>query len=313
MLAFVRQIFSRLAGPYYTSEYELISKLSPPAKEAAAWASVNESYIPAGLTFDENGMPSDEACKDYSMKYPDSSSLYDPPQKLGESKRVKFMHLPKTGGTSVERFFPVYVDPKPGFSLQGNHCNATYAKYHLVKGPGFVSSCNFHLKHVPPRYFRPDYYEGQIVFCIVRDPVDKVLSSFKMDHKSKPEKLNGDGATEFFRTKIKSYMKLPDDRTWPQYEYIWNENGTRTCHHVFRFEDGVAKAANTIIDLYEDPPMKRNAPPRMNDSVHHVSHHYANANSLTVKDVGHEEVVAMRKMFWRDYCLLGYYRNNPWV
>jgi hypothetical protein len=34
---------------------------------------------------------------------------------------------------------------------------------------------------LPPRYLKPNPFDGTQTFCVVRDPLDRMLSEFKMD------------------------------------------------------------------------------------------------------------------------------------
>ena len=55
-----------------------------------------------------------------------------------------------------------------------------------------AGNCSCQAHHVPPRYFpeATSPFSDEETFCVVRDPLDKVLSQFKMKESDHPERAD---------------------------------------------------------------------------------------------------------------------------
>ena len=180
------------------------------------------------------------------------------------SHPLMFTHIPKNAGTAIER------------TVQGSNMGQNYTAKKNTDYHGRVStrvqvfvtvpvsgnevhgasndSCKCSYWHVPPRYLTQggaafartprgepaeliNAYEGAELYCVVRDPLDRALSEFKMRNPglegSKPD------AQEFLvelaaRLTTKK-MCRNDCHFMPQFEYVYDWNGKRTCHHAIRY------------------------------------------------------------------------------
>ena len=52
-------------------------------------------------------------------------------------------------------------------------------------------------RHLPPRYLKPNPFDGTQTFCVVRDPLDRMLSEFKMDADDASHVNRSDRATRY--------------------------------------------------------------------------------------------------------------------
>lgn len=281
---------------YTVPQIELIAGISPQVQHAHSWAKINELYIPDSLRFNKYGLPNKEGCDDFNSRYKGVDDLYAPISVLGGPNKVTFLHIPKNAGTSIRKVFSWLWPPTD--HEKGYNCSNHENKF------GTTCTCSFW--HVPPRYFTPKIYQNRIVFCVVRDPLDKLLSKFKMVNKNVADSSK---ASQWIKNSIATIYKQQRDEychIMNQFEYIWNERGRRTCHHVIRYESNVTSGVNSIIDTYK---LNKN---HMSAVVDQGSKHHPDV-PLTVNDIHPEVAATARVFYWRDYCLLGYYHNNPWV
>jgi len=149
-----------------------------------------------------------------------------------KSNNMVFIHIPKTGGTSIEeaglKQGIVWGYPKAGWFAVGH------------KG----ESCN--KRHVPP-YLHPEDYNNKETFCIVRDPYSRMISEYRYlrstywgggfgIHKKQEcaEDLNN-WVQDTLRTYIYEHF-MHDCHVIPQSQFIWGPDGQRWCQNILRFE-----------------------------------------------------------------------------
>lgn len=99
--------------------------------------------------------------------------------------------------------------------------------------------CPCSLWHVPPRYLPrgvPSPYAGGDTFCVARDPVERILSQWRMDGSRRNAQL---GACRVMVARLahRCGAAVSDCHVWPQHEYVWDGDGLRTCAHVLTFDD----------------------------------------------------------------------------
>uniref|UniRef100_A0A7S2RWM4 Carbohydrate sulfotransferase n=1 Tax=Rhizochromulina marina TaxID=1034831 RepID=A0A7S2RWM4_9STRA len=165
-------------------------------------------------------------------------------------------------------------------------------------GRGPTCGCNFW--HIPPRFQRRRLWNpGNVsLFCVVREPLDRALSEFKMRHKN----AVGDvaAAEDFLVNLVKRYARNPassDCHLVPQFLYIWGQEGRRTCHHVIHYEDGLNAQLEALMAAYDIawPPSR---------GMNKISHHPP--SSVSPSDIAPDIAALVRAVYWKDMCLLGY-------
>jgi chondroitin 4-sulfotransferase 11 len=138
-------------------------------------------------------------------------------------KRIVFIHIPKTGGTTIEYHLDL-LKPKNGYGLnQNNHAcqHFLYYEYYNILGPKKYN-----------KYFK---------FSIVRNPIDRIVSEYywtplDLGHK------NGKTFEEFLKNveliiKNKSfYITEYHDHFIPQSNFILDKNNRLMVDKVYRFE-----------------------------------------------------------------------------
>jgi hypothetical protein len=148
-------------------------------------------------------------------------------------------------------------------------------------------------------------YESNRVFCVVRHPVDKALSKFKMLWGHAKRGHNHTiikGAHLWLQNIAANYMRwfCFASHMIPQYQFIWDTKGVRTCHHILRFEF-VVKDYNDLMITYNKSSKKYYS----NKSAPVIRHHKIDNDSLNMSSISKETIQLVEKAYWMDMCLLG--------
>jgi hypothetical protein len=160
---------------------------------------------------------------------------------LRDETSLLFMHVPKTGGTSIEQHFR-----NAGFRI---HFRATRKTERLER---------FRLRRCSPQHFhgalvqeilRIDRFDA--IFMIVRDPIDRFRSEYAMRHVTHPEhaeagRLDPDEVEAWAEQMLAVYAKrnpyVRDNHLRPQHEF--EVPGTL----VYRLEDGLGPVIADLDD-----------------------------------------------------------------
>lgn len=172
---------------------------------------------------------------------------------------VLFVHIPKTGGTSIEKFFKVRK-VKVGLSSQALH------------GPGRhgfpCSPQHFHIE-VLAEMFPAGFFDARL--AVVRHPVDRVLSEYR--HRMGILIRNGKSTPSFekwLRAGFRRVSKDPyfkDNHFRPQTGFLDRQT------EVYRFENGLERPIDRLaellgIDASMDKPVPiKNAGPEIDAEV----------------------------------------------
>lgn len=203
---------------------------------------------------------------------------------------LEFIHIPKNAGTTIEniadnkgirwgRFKPEHRD-----RMNTSKCLSAYW-------------------HVPPKHFyNNNYYDSDETFCVIRNPNDRLISEYSYIHKNDERKNNKENMNKWLKDNINedNILKGRDNSNIrdyychliPQYEYIYDDNGERTCDTILNFDNlnedfnNLMKAKN--IDLQLDDKTKEN------------KSHF----NLTVDDIDEENMKKIFKYYKKDFDII---------
>ncbi|WP_062467530.1 sulfotransferase family 2 domain-containing protein [Demequina maris] len=146
---------------------------------------------------------------------------------------VLFIHIPKTGGTSIERAFL-----KADWSME------------LRDGRSGKANPNW-VRRTSPQHYQTSVLESflmferfESVFTIVRDPLRRLVSEFIWSMRTSDEVDTSPEALEDWTVKtLRRAVRNPwvlDNHIRPQVEFL------HPLAHVYRFEDGLGEAMASL-------------------------------------------------------------------
>lgn len=167
------------------------------------------------------------------------------------NKKLAFIHIPKNAGTTIER-----IGYKNGIE---------WGRYQVENDYFLTNSKNTDICynwHVPPRLFSNyNPYDGYDTFCIIRNPINRIISEFKwhnINDKTKDNKidlniwlnniLNYDNV--FITGGIIDRMGCRDGHLFPQYFYIYDKLSNKTCDHILIIDD-LTNQFNELMKKYK--------------------------------------------------------------
>ena len=159
---------------------------------------------------------------------------------------LKFVHIPKNAGTSIENSVLKH-NIKWGFRdwTKKEHNKFIENSWNSFKKKGKwwnISTNNTYKNnkgcypwHAPPDELGRDIYKkDDDLFCVVRNPYNKIISAYKYSYGKKATK---EGLNKFIKEKLSDFNK---NERWngchilPQYKYT---HGNIKCEHILKFEN----------------------------------------------------------------------------
>jgi hypothetical protein len=204
--------------------------------------------------------------------------------------RGLFIHIPKTGGSSVEVFFSgrgwevSYLDQS---SLDSRE-SANFVRR--------VSPQHLHAK-ITLEMFRVERFD--FVFSIVRDPGTRIKSEYAMRH---PDRIDSSSVQEEFAAWLRlaeaEYKRDPmcmDNHIRPQVDFLFPEV------EVIRLEEGLSR----VVEIEEEFSSGLSSP---NPSNNHNIIPFENASWRSSRDfvLGKSVENQIRRLYRRDFRKLGY-------
>jgi len=142
---------------------------------------------------------------------------------VSHTKKCIFIHIPKTGGTSIEQF----IKDNNRNDIQYLGVRNNRSMHHMT-----ASQLNKELL--------PFYYQTYYRFSVVRNPYDRLLSEYYwspvIGYKAgftKSEFLKN--VVHIIKNKL-YYTNIYYDHYIPQYQFLY-ENNKLQVHQLFKFED----------------------------------------------------------------------------
>lgn len=155
-----------------------------------------------------------------------------------DGRSVLFVHVPKTGGTSVEHLFRANGWEQGFFS-------AKYGKGTL----NHLMYCGPQHLHAEPleQLFRLERFD--LIFTVVREPVARLRSEYVWRHRKKEQvDLGARAVSAWFASSVKRFRANPylyDNHLRPQHEFLLPGS------EVIRLEDGLAEGLRRLSDAHD--------------------------------------------------------------
>jgi hypothetical protein len=209
---------------------------------------------------------------------------------VSHALRGIFVHIPKTGGTSVETALGMFHDWK---------IENRAALFGLIQSPdlrqkGFLSHFLQHLTWPQLRELLPPECRGYFTFSVVRNPWERMVSTYAnkdpdmlMHARAQGLELEGLSFEEFLE-KTENFQHI---HLLPQHEFIYDQQGTPLVDFIGRFERLAEDFQRICARLGVDGGL-----PHRNPSRHRPYRDYYDNTT--------QDMVAQR--YRRDIALLGY-------
>lgn len=149
-----------------------------------------------------------------------------------QNHEILFIHIPKTGGTSVENFFLENGFRMRLFARRHNPC--------LKVNPQHLTSSEVH-------YLLGDGFDYE--FAVIRDPFDRIESEFFYTNKMRARRQLPNLPEESFSQWVLDSLEEAGGRPYfrdghfrPQAQFV------SAATNVFRYEDGLTRAVERVFE-----------------------------------------------------------------
>tara|TARA_Y100000780_G_scaffold153585_1_gene138335 strand:- start:2051 stop:2671 length:621 start_codon:yes stop_codon:yes gene_type:complete len=196
-----------------------------------------------------------------------------------------FIHIPKTGGTSIEF----------NFDFKLSSYNSKKFKYWGIEN----KKCMQHYLWNDYKELEPDKWKFYYKFSVVRDPYKKIISAYKWNpifgrNKKKTFKEFLEKTNEIIENNEYSDNAYYD-QIMPQYKFIFDENNNLMVDKVFKLET-LNEKFNSFLD-------ERGADI---DKLVHINKTKKREEIILDKD----DIKIINKLYKKDFELLGYKMKN---
>ena len=194
---------------------------------------------------------------------------------------LEFIHIPKNAGTTIEN-----VADKNGIKWgrfkpeHANHINDT--------------SCTYW--HQPPKKFNSNnYYNKDKTFCVIRDPLERMVSEYTYRNKNDPSMNDPKKMNDWIRYYLNDETISGQGMNChfvPQYEYVFDDNGNRTCDYMLDF--------NNLSNDFNNLMKQENIDLKLEDKDKHNKSTF----TMSVSDLDEDNIKRIREIYHKDFSLL---------
>ena len=204
--------------------------------------------------------------------------------KLKYKTNLQFIHIPKNAGTTIENV--------------GDKHNIKWGRFNDdLKNYTDFNECTYW--HTPPSKFNKNsYYNLNKTFCVYRDPYERIVSEFKYRNNSKT--LKKEDLNNWIQNDLPNLFKqkyLKNCHIIPQYDFIFDENGNKTCDIILDF-DNLNNDFNNLMKDYN-----------YNVKLNNLKLNSSNSN-LTVNDLDENSKKIINKLYKDDFKIKNLINKN---
>lgn len=197
------------------------------------------------------------------------------------ASRLQFVHITKTGGTSIE-----------DAGLKQHIKWGRFWAYPKCCRWKRLPSSSSHW-HVPPKYFRNNPYEQVDTFTVVRNPYTRCLSEFNCNFTG----FKGTPTVQNLNRWIQKKLNGPNRCSFrPCAEYVFDDDGNKIITHIIRFENLRQEFAQ-LMALY-------------NLDVKLSVKNKGRTNHLTIDKFNKDTIALINDYFQMDFDKFGYERKE---
>ena len=216
------------------------------------------------------------------------------------TQRLEFVHITKTGGSSIEKTHNMVWGrchyPFPSSS----HCHThTQPFWKLAKNKKANP-----IWHSPPHYLFPNPYRHVDTFTVVRNPYTRAISEYncpwfgyKGENVSSPKTLN-----RWIQDTLRSIKPRNTFHLWPQYDYVYYK-GERQITHILQYEH-LIENFTALMQKYD-----------LNVSIENVFVNRPRNHGFNISDLDHDSIQIINQHFRNDFEAFGYKKipekDNP--
>ena len=143
---------------------------------------------------------------------------------IDHKNKFIFVHIPKAGGTSIERLFNIDKRKNLYQGLDGiRHNGVSFSLQHLTA------------KQLKKHPETKKYFNNYFKFSFVRNPYDRILSEYFWLHRI--NKIGMKDTPENFKIWVKKFLKKMDkDHKLPQYQYLYDNDDNLMVDFIGKIE-----------------------------------------------------------------------------
>ena len=157
---------------------------------------------------------------------------------ISYTHKCVFIHIPKTGGTTVEQLFNMIPDLELDFLTY--YSTDARLKCYIEKFDKRVDFCLQHLPSIFVRDLNPEIFSSFFKFALVRNPYDRAISEFCWQNKDIYEQEETD--RYYFIENFKAWVnELPTkmfiDHKLPQYYFLYDNKDNLLVDKIYKYEN----------------------------------------------------------------------------
>ena len=196
---------------------------------------------------------------------------------LLNSIKLKFLHIPKTAGTSIEN------------AAKNN--NLLWGRFDKTLKSVYPKCAPWHCPQKIPPY----------CFCVIRNPFDRFISQFY--HANKIEDYNSEKLNNFIEVKIsqiKNNINIDDNHFLPQYKFY------EKCHIIISF-DNLQNNLNNLMKLFNLPQLILDK--LSGGEIQQSKRNEQTINRLTYLDINEKNKDKIKEIYKLDFELYNNIKN----